>query len=60
MLDHFKNVEKIPGIERRFNYAIPMFQGEVHVLARPEIRSLADLAGKAVNFNSDHQICLNS
>ena len=25
VLDHFKNVEKIPGIERRVNYVIPMF-----------------------------------
>ena len=52
VLDHFKNVEKIPGIERRVSYVIPMFQGEVHILARPEIKSLADLAGKAVNFNT--------
>jgi len=52
VLDHFRNVEKIPGIERRVNYVIPMFQGEVHILARPEIRSLADLAGKTVNFNT--------
>jgi TRAP-type uncharacterized transport system substrate-binding protein len=52
VLEHFKNVEKIPGIERRVNYVIPMFQGEVHILARPEIKSLADLAGKTVNFNT--------
>lgn len=52
VLDHFRNVEKIPGIERRVNYVIPMFQGEVHILARPEIRSLADLNGKTVNFNT--------
>jgi TRAP-type uncharacterized transport system substrate-binding protein len=52
VLDHFKNVEKIPGIERKVNYVIPMFQGEVHILARQEIKSLADLAGKTVNFNT--------
>jgi TRAP-type uncharacterized transport system substrate-binding protein len=52
VLDHFKNVEKIPGIERRVSYVIPMFQGEVHILARPEIKSLEDLAGKTVNFNT--------
>ena len=40
VLDHFKNVERIPGIERRVNYIIPMFQGEVHIYARPEIRTL--------------------
>jgi TRAP-type uncharacterized transport system substrate-binding protein len=52
VLDHFKNVEKIPGIETRVNYIIPMFQGEVHVLARPEIKTLQDLTGKTVNFNT--------
>lgn len=52
VLDHFRNVEKIPGIERRVSYVIPMFQGEVHILARPEIKSIADLAGKTVNFNT--------
>jgi TRAP-type uncharacterized transport system substrate-binding protein len=52
VLDHFKNVEKIPGIAQRVHYVIPMFQGEVHILARPEIKSLEDLAGKKVNFNT--------
>jgi TRAP-type uncharacterized transport system substrate-binding protein len=52
VLDHFKNVEKIPGIAQRVNYVIPMFQGEVHILARQEIRSLEDLTGKKVNFNT--------
>jgi TRAP-type uncharacterized transport system substrate-binding protein len=52
VLDHFKNVEKIPGIDRRVNYIIPMFQGEVHILVRPEIKTLQDLAGKKVNFNT--------
>ena len=52
MLDHFKNVEKIPGIERRINYVIPMFQGEVHLYARPEIKTIKDLAGKKVGFNT--------
>ncbi|HXF54727.1 MAG TPA: TAXI family TRAP transporter solute-binding subunit [Hyphomicrobiaceae bacterium] len=52
VLDHFKNVEKIPNIERRINYVIPMFEGELHVLARGEIRKLEDLAGKKVNFNT--------
>jgi TRAP-type uncharacterized transport system substrate-binding protein len=51
-LDHFKNVAKVSGIERRVNYVIPMFQGEVHILARPEIKSISDLEGKKVNFNT--------
>jgi TRAP-type uncharacterized transport system substrate-binding protein len=52
VLDHFKNVERIPGIEHRVNYIIPMFQGEVHVYVRPEIKSFQDLVGKKVNFNT--------
>jgi TRAP-type uncharacterized transport system substrate-binding protein len=52
VLDHFKSVEKIPGIERRVNYVIPMFQGEVHIYARAEIKTIRDLAGKRVNFNT--------
>ncbi|MET0568707.1 MAG: TAXI family TRAP transporter solute-binding subunit [Hyphomicrobiaceae bacterium] len=52
VLDHFKNIEKVPGIERRINYVMPMFQGELHIYARPEIKSIRDLEGKKVNFNT--------
>jgi TRAP-type uncharacterized transport system substrate-binding protein len=52
VLDHFKNVLKIPGIEKRVNYVMPMFQGELHIYVRPEINSLKDLVGKKVNFNT--------
>lgn len=52
VLDYFKNVEKIPGIERRVNYVIPMMMGVAHVYVRPEIRSFADLVGKKVGFNT--------
>jgi TRAP-type uncharacterized transport system substrate-binding protein len=52
VLDHFKNVEKIPGIERRVNYVIPMFQGEFHLYVREEIKTIQDLAGKKVGMNT--------
>ena len=52
VLDHFKNVEKIPGIEKRVNYVIPMFLGPVHIYVRPEIKSFEDLVGKKVGFNT--------
>jgi TRAP-type uncharacterized transport system substrate-binding protein len=52
VLDHFKNVEKIPGIDRRVNYVIPMFQGDFHLYVRPEIQTIQDLAGKKVSFNT--------
>lgn len=50
-LGHFKKSGEIPGIENRLNYVIAMFQGEVHILARKEIRSVQELAGKVVNFD---------
>jgi TRAP-type uncharacterized transport system substrate-binding protein len=52
VLDYYKNVERIPGIEQRVNYVIPMFQGEFHLLVRPEIKTIEDLAGKKVGFNT--------
>ena len=52
VLDHYKNVDRIPGIERRVNYVIPMFQGEFHLFVRPEIKTIQDLAGKKVGFNT--------
>ncbi len=52
VLDHFKNIEKTPDIARRVNYVIPMFLGDVHIYARAEIKSIQDLAGKKVNFNT--------
>ena len=52
VLDHFKNVEKIPGIDKRVNYVIPMFLGHVHIYVRPEIKTFEDLVGKKVGFNT--------
>ena len=52
VLDHFKNVERIPRIETRVNYVIPMFLGHVHIYVRPEIKAFEDLTGKKVGFNT--------
>ena len=52
VLEHFKNDPKIASIERRVGYLTHLFPSEVHVFARPEIKSLQDLAGKPVNFNT--------
>jgi TRAP-type uncharacterized transport system substrate-binding protein len=52
VLDHYKNVLKTPNIEGRVNYVMPMFQGELHILVRPEIKTLKDLEGKKFNFNT--------
>jgi TRAP-type uncharacterized transport system substrate-binding protein len=52
VLDHFKNKPEFAGSWRRINYLLSLFPSEVHVFARPEIKSIQDLAGKVVNFNT--------
>ena len=39
-------------IERRLVYLLSLFPSELHIFVRPEIRSLHDLEGKKVNFNT--------
>ena len=52
VLDYFKRDGKTSNIGDRVNYIIRFFLAEVHVYARPEIKSFADLAGKKVSFNT--------
>jgi TRAP-type uncharacterized transport system substrate-binding protein len=52
VLDHFKNDPKIGEIDKRINYLMHLFPSELHVFVRPEIKTLEDLAGKPVNFNT--------
>jgi TRAP-type uncharacterized transport system substrate-binding protein len=49
-LDEYK--AQVPFIERRLVYILSLFPSELHIFARPEIRSLEDLRGKKVNFNT--------
>ena len=42
----------VPNIDQRVSYIVNLFPSELHIFARPEIRSVADLAGKKVNFNT--------
>jgi TRAP-type uncharacterized transport system substrate-binding protein len=53
VLEHFKKNPEISGISRRINYLASLFPSELHIFVRPEINSLADLAGKRVNFNTE-------
>ena len=52
ILEHFKNSEEAGVVTQRINYIANLYVGEVHILARPEINSIQDLAGKVVNFNT--------
>jgi TRAP-type uncharacterized transport system substrate-binding protein len=51
-LDQFKRSGAAKNIDQRINYISELFEGELHIYARPEIRSLADLEGKKVGFNT--------
>jgi TRAP-type uncharacterized transport system substrate-binding protein len=51
-MEHFKTKDKIAGIEDQVVFIANLFVAEMHVLVRPGINSLRDLAGKKVNFNS--------
>ena len=42
----------VPNIQRRITYILNLFPSELHVFVRPEIKSLSDLKGKKVNFNT--------
>ena len=52
VLEFFGKQQNISRINQRINYVTQLFNSEVHVLVRPEIKSLQDLAGKTVNFNT--------
>jgi TRAP-type uncharacterized transport system substrate-binding protein len=43
---------QLPEIRKHVTFVLNLFPSELHVFVRPEIRSLQDLAGKKVNFNT--------
>jgi TRAP-type uncharacterized transport system substrate-binding protein len=47
-----KKESKYGSIDKRVHYISQMYIAEFHVLARPEIRTLKDLEGKKVGFNT--------
>jgi TRAP-type uncharacterized transport system substrate-binding protein len=49
-LEQFKSL--IPDIQKRITYILNLFPSELHIFVRPEIKSLEDLRGKKVNFNT--------
>jgi TRAP-type uncharacterized transport system substrate-binding protein len=49
-LEQFKAL--VPDIQRRITYILNLFPSELHVFVRPEIKSLSDLKGRKVNFNT--------
>lgn len=50
--DSLQELNGQPEVQRKVNYIASLFLAELHVFARPEIKSLEDLNGKVVNFNT--------
>src|SRR5690348_17924416 len=50
VFEYFRTQRKTVNLENRINYIIRLPTSEMHVLARSDINSLADLQGKKVNF----------
>lgn len=50
VLRFLRENEVFPGLESKIRYVVRLYDEEVHVLARPEIATLKDLAGRRVNF----------
>src|SRR5690606_12978902 len=53
VLDFYKRAELVPDIESKIHYVTRLYDEEVHVLARAEIATVDDLAGKRVNFGTE-------
>jgi TRAP-type uncharacterized transport system substrate-binding protein len=52
VFEEFKKNQKYRNIDKRIHYISEMYVAEFHVYARPEIKSLKDLQGKKVGFNT--------
>ncbi len=52
VFSEFKKPKKPDNIEKRINYISSMYVSEVHIFARPEINTIADLAGKTVSLGN--------
>jgi hypothetical protein len=49
-LEEYKS--QVPQIQQRIAYILSLFPSELHIFVRPEIKTIADLVGKKVNFNT--------
>jgi len=50
VFDYFRTQRKISNLEYRVNYIVRLPVSEMHVLARADVKTLADLKGKKVSF----------
>lgn len=50
--EYFRKEKNIQNISQRIHYIARLFDAEMHILVRPEIKSLQDLNGKKVNLGT--------
>ena len=50
VFEYFRTQRKIPDLTQRVQYIMRLYNTELHILARPEIKSFEDLRGKKVSF----------
>src|SRR5215510_12343707 len=53
VFEFFRKERGTPNLEQRVHYVFRFPPSETHIIAKKEIRSLADLRGKKVHFGSD-------
>jgi formylglycine-generating enzyme required for sulfatase activity/TRAP-type uncharacterized transport system substrate-binding protein len=51
-LEQYKKSGAVKNIDQRINYISKLYEEELHIYARPEIKNLSDLEGKKVGFNT--------
>jgi uncharacterized protein len=53
LVDRLREAKTFGDIRNKLVYVAPMFSQEFHLIVRPEIKSLVDLAGKKVNLGEE-------
>jgi TRAP-type uncharacterized transport system substrate-binding protein len=53
LLNRLRDSKELGDIDKKLVYLAPLYTEEIHIVARPEIRSVADLADKTVNLGEE-------
>ena len=53
LVDRLRDARTLGDIRNKLVYITPLFGEEFHLIARPEIKTLADLAGKRINLGEE-------
>src|SRR5260370_34588264 len=56
VLDYAKEKQLFPGLESSFTYIAKLYNEEFHLLARPDIKTIANLANQKVNGDAQGSV----